>query len=249
MSEQVADEAMRAFISALSAVQPDAPTWCVGWSAHEVLAHVTAAAQERADLIEEHLAGKPGRATRSWEEREPPLRALPDAALRERLHVEAPRFERAVASLGQWRSIEYTGWTTTGPRLRTHSHSEAALHRWDLVGDDHTSRVLLSNPSLTEHALAVFAAIPALDEAQRWVKARFTAGPVRLRVPDQPDVLVEPGQAPCLVAPGGSDPAIELEAHERLLVLWGRLPARLRDPLRNAETVDQLLARLVEEQT
>lgn len=30
------DEAMRAFISGLSAVPPSAPAWCSGWSAHEL---------------------------------------------------------------------------------------------------------------------------------------------------------------------------------------------------------------------
>jgi hypothetical protein len=173
---------------------------------------------------------------------------LPDAALRERLLIEAARFEEAVATLGERNSIEYTGWTMTAQRLRAHSHSEAALHRWDLVGDDDVSTRLLSDPTLTEHALVVFAAIPDLREAGRWVEARFTAGPVRLRVAEQPDVLVEPGQIPRLVTPGGAGPVIELTARERLLVLWGRYPARLRDPQDDGESVDRLLERLVDGQ-
>ena len=45
----VRDEAMRAFITSLSRLAPTAPTWCPGWSAHELTAHVTAAAAERDD--------------------------------------------------------------------------------------------------------------------------------------------------------------------------------------------------------
>jgi hypothetical protein len=86
---KIVDEAMRAFLVALSRVEPSAPTWSSGWSAHEVTAHVAAAAQERADLIEEHLAGHPARATRTWQEREPPFRALPG-----RLTRPTPRLTR-----------------------------------------------------------------------------------------------------------------------------------------------------------
>ncbi|MBV8181375.1 MAG: maleylpyruvate isomerase N-terminal domain-containing protein [Mycobacterium sp.] len=102
------DEAMRAFISGLSRLEATAPTWCAGWSVHELTAHVTAAAEERANLIDNHLAGKPARATRSWEEREPPFRAMPDAELRERLVEHAVRFESGVAALKEEDAILYT---------------------------------------------------------------------------------------------------------------------------------------------
>jgi hypothetical protein len=239
---KIVDEAMRAFLVALSRVEPSAPTWSTGWSAHEVTAHVAAAAQERADLIEEHLAGQPARATRTWQEREPPFRELPGEQLRDRLVLEAGRFERAVADMVADDSIVYTGWEMTAERLRTHSHSEAALHRWDLVGEDETSRRLLSEPVLTSHALAVFAAIPALG--QRWTEARFTTRPVRLRSPGQPDVLVDPGSGLSLLAPVDGDLVIHLDPDDRLLILWGRCPSALRSPTANAETVDDLLVRL-----
>jgi uncharacterized protein (TIGR03083 family) len=130
------DDAMRAFISSLSQLQASAPTWCSRWSAHDLTAHVTAAAEERADLIDDHLAGKPSRATRSWEVREPPFRAMPDAVLRERLVEHAVRFETNVSALREDDAILYTGGAMTAQRLRMHSHSEAVLHRWDLVGDE-----------------------------------------------------------------------------------------------------------------
>jgi hypothetical protein len=244
---EIGDEAMRAFLSALPSREATASTWCLGWSTHEVVAHVAAAAQERADLIEENRSGQSSRPTRSWEVREPPFRSLPDALLRERLITEAVRFERAVSTMSGTDSIEYTGWTMTAERLRSHSHSEAVLHRWDLVGDDDTSRRLLSEPALTTHAVAVFTALPALPEARRWLDARFTDRPVRLRSAGQPDVLVEPGTGLSLVSADATEtsPVIEMGPCDRLLVLWGRCPAALRSPAENAETVDDLLIRLL----
>jgi mycothiol maleylpyruvate isomerase-like protein len=217
------DEAMREFIATVHGLSGSAPSWCAGWSVHEVTAHVTAAAIERADLIEEHLAGQPPRPTRSWEVREPPLRALPTSALRARLVAEAARFECAVAALPDGDRLAYTGWDMNAARLRVHSHSEAALHRWDLVGDDDTGVRLLCEPWMTEHALAVFAAIPVLAEARRWVAADRAQ---RLRSEGQRDVLIVPGHEPRLADPSGD--AIELAPHERLLMLWGRVPPRLR---------------------
>lgn len=236
---RIRDEAMREFISTVAGLSGSAPSWCAGWGVHEVTAHVTAAAIERADLIEEHLAGHPPRPTRSWEAREPPLRALSTAALRARLVEEAVRFERAVDTMSDRDRLTYTGWDMSAARLRAHSHSEAALHRWDLVGDDDTGVRLLSDPRMTEHALAVFAAIPALSEAKRWVEADRT---LRLRSEGQRDVLVATGHDPCMADPCGD--AIELRPHERLLVLWGRVPPGLRRPDGPPETVDELVPRL-----
>lgn len=235
----IGDDAMRALIVSLSGAQPSAPTWCTGWSAHELTAHVTGAAEERANLIEEHLAGRPPRMTRSWEEREPPLRALPVDRLRERLPLEAARFEAAVARLNQGDTIEYTGWSMTAERLRMHSHSEAALHRWDLVGDDDVSVHLLAEPAMVTHALRVFDAIPALPEARRWVTS---TQPVVLRAGRQPDVVVVPGKGVTTTA-HGDGLVVELESHELPLILWGRCPSRLRDPNATAETVDDILDR------
>jgi hypothetical protein len=236
------DDAMRAFITSLSQLQAMAPTWCSGWSAHELAAHVAAAAEERANLIDDHLAGKP-RATRPWEVREPPLRTLPDGLLRERLAEHALRFESRVAALGPDDTIIYTGWAMTSERLRMHSHSEAALHRWDLVGDDDISIRLLSDPAMVSHALTVFTAIPALAEAQRWCQSGWACQPVILRSGTHPDVVVTPGQG-LSVAADGHSPVIELRPHELPLLLWGRCPGRLRDPNANAETIDDVLRRL-----
>lgn len=239
----VRDEAMREFVSSLLHVHPTAPTWCPAWSAHELTAHVAAAAEERADLIEEHLAGKPARPTRSWEVREPPFRALPDAVLRERLVEHAVRFESNVAALDEGDTIMYTGWAMTAARLRMHSHSEAVLHRWDLVGDDGIGIRLLSDPTLVSHALAAFDALPALLEAQRWRRPDLAAQPMLLRSGERPDVIVTPGEG-LSVAGGGLGVVIELRPHELPLVLWGRCPSRLRDPNAHGESIDDVLQRL-----
>jgi hypothetical protein len=240
---EIEDDAMRGFMAAVAEGEATRPTWCAGWSAHEVVAHVTAAAEERANLIDDHLAGLPSRSTRSWDVREPPFRALPDAVLRERLVVEAARFERVVSAMDDQDAIEYTGWFMTADRLRTHSRSEASLHRWDLVGDDELSSTLLSDPALTRHALAVFAGMPALLEARRWIDAPFSPRPMGLRSPSEPDVLITPGEGLSLVRSSDADEVIEMVPSERLLVLWGRCPAQLRHPEGNAEIIDDLLRR------
>ncbi|OBJ63672.1 maleylpyruvate isomerase N-terminal domain-containing protein [Mycobacterium colombiense] len=238
------DEAMRAFVSSLSRLHPTAPTWCPDWSVHDLTAHVTAAAQERADLIDEHLAGKPTRATRSWEVREPPFRAMADELLRECLLEHAVRFESKVAALGDGDTIVYTGWTMTADRLRMHSHSEAALHRWDLVGDDATSIRLLADPAMVTHAIAAFGALPAMTESRRWCDGNVLSRPLVLRCAGRPDVVVTPGGS-ARPAGDGDGVLIELERHELPLVLWGRLPSRLRDANVGAQTLDDLLRHLV----
>jgi uncharacterized protein (TIGR03083 family) len=225
------DEAMRAFISALAPLEPTAPTWCAGWSVHELTAHVTAAAEERAALIDDHLAGKPARATRSWEEREPPFRAMHDAELREQLVKQAVRFESSVAALKEDDTILYTGWEMTAERLLMHSHSEAVLHRWDLVGDDDISIRLLSDPAMVTHALAVFDAMPTLAEARRWRESGMVVTPTEGLLP----------------ARDGNGVAVGLRPHEPPLLLWGRCPSRLRDPHANAETIQDIMQRLCRE--
>jgi uncharacterized protein (TIGR03083 family) len=239
----VRDEAMREFVSSLSQLAATAPTWCSGWSVHDLTAHVAAAAAERANLIDDHLAGKPTRATRSWEVREPPFRAMPDVVLRERLVEHAVRFELSVAALNEGDAILYTGWAMTAERLRMHSHSEAVLHRWDLVGDDDVSIRLLSDPAMVTPALAVFDAMPALAESQRWRRPNLLSVPVILRSGGRPDVVVTPGKG--LSATGnGHGVVIELPPHELPLLLWGRCPSRLRHPNANAETMEDVLQRL-----
>jgi hypothetical protein len=175
--------------------------------------------------------------------REPPFRAKPDTELRERLVEHAVRFEAGVAALGEGDTIMYTGWAMTPALLRMHSHSEAVLHRWDLVGDDDTSIRLLSDPAIVSHALAVFDATPALAEARRWLRADLVPRPVILRSGVGPDVVLTPGEG-LSMSSNVDGVVMELRPHELPLLLWGRCPARLRDPVANAETLDDMLRRV-----
>jgi hypothetical protein len=47
------------FYAALDAVPPHAVTACVGWTAHEIAAHLAAATAELARIFEAGLAGEP----------------------------------------------------------------------------------------------------------------------------------------------------------------------------------------------
>jgi len=103
---------------------------------------------------------------------------------------------------------------------------------------------LLSRPDLARHALAVFSALPHLPEARRWACSSAATGPVRLRRPGQPDIVITPGTDLSLHPAAASGPVITLAAHERLLLLWGPHPHCLRDPRNPPETPGDLLKRL-----
>ena len=80
-----------ALMDTLEDVRPDSSTACSAWSAHDIVAHLAAGAMEHADLIEHRLSGHPERATRGFEERELPFRALDHDTLMVRLVDEIVR--------------------------------------------------------------------------------------------------------------------------------------------------------------
>jgi hypothetical protein len=61
----------------LADADPAAQTACSEWTVHDLVAHLAAGAKENADLIEDSLAGRPARATRTFSEREAAFVALP----------------------------------------------------------------------------------------------------------------------------------------------------------------------------
>ena len=202
----------------------------VPWTVLDLTAHLAAGAAEQADLIEERLAGKPERATRSFEEREPAYRALPDVELRERLVVEATRFAELQAALGAG-SIAFTGRQMTAADFAMHGRSECSLHRWDIVGRDDIGWAMLGQPELTTHALGVLGTMSALTESP----ANRSAN---LDVPDNLRVIIrgEPHDDLVVTMENGVarlnlEPITDTTAHlvlgpaARLLFLWGR-----RDP-------------------
>jgi hypothetical protein len=224
-----------ALVTTLFATPADQLTNCAGWTAHDLVAHLAAGAAEQADLIEEHLAGAPERATRTFTEREAPYRALPDDELRERLVVEAARFGDLQARLGT-DAVPFTGRPMTAADFAMHSRSECALHRWDLVGRDEIGWAMLGQEELTRHALTVLGGMASLAEAPSQ-RAHTTDLPdgtalvIRSEPHDDVTMTRRAGTVQLeLTAPAG--PAhLEMEPAARLLVLWGRrepsAPARL----------------------
>ena len=125
--------------------------------------------------------------------------------------------------------IDFTGTAITVDELTTHSRSEAALHRWDLVGDDALADELLADPELTAHAVKILNRMPTLPESARSIAARAAAhrSPrIVLRAPGRPTSASTPaghGQAELAAAdPLDGDLVITTDPAHRLLVLWGR---------------------------
>src|SRR5947209_8707283 len=224
----------RALLTALTEAPPSAPTACEGWTAHDIAAHLAAGAKEVADLAEDRLEGRPQRPTRGFEEREAPFRALPYDQLLRELVDNNKRKLAAYEALGALDdpSIAFTGTRLSVDALETHSRSEAAVHRWDLVGDDDRSTELLSQADLTKHAVKVLNAMPILNESARALGERALAfGRPSMRV-----VLRSPGHTDAVFvgsATGGrfevvdegnaeGDAVVASDAAQRLLMLWGR---------------------------
>jgi len=245
-----------ALMTTLQQTPPSARTACSAWQAHDIAAHLAAGAKEHADLIEHRLSGHGERATRDFEEREAPFRALDQDTLMSRLGEEIARKARAYAALLQAGdpSIGFTGTRITKEKSETHSRSEAALHRWDITGDDDTSPALLAQPLLVEHAVWVLNNMPILNESAHGLGARATAltsaaVTVVLRAAEEPDVVVHlDGDASRLqIQPEASaaDLVVTMAAHHRPLMLWGRRPAALAPTIEGNRELMGLFERVI----
>jgi uncharacterized protein (TIGR03083 family) len=223
-----------AILAALGDLAPDSPTACAAWTAHHLAAHLAAGAKEVADLVHERLDGRPERPTRGFEEREVPFRAMRHDKLLERLVVENKRKLTGYDALAREKApnISFTGVRMTIDELAMHSRSEAAIHRWDLVGDDQISDELLAQPELTAHAVKILDAMPILNESATAMGDRaeqIGAEPLRVvfRSPPAQDVVF-------VASPGGGrfefaqehdaecDVVLSMDPGQRLLALWGR---------------------------
>jgi uncharacterized protein (TIGR03083 family) len=169
-----------AILAALDALPPSAPTACTGWNAHHVAAHLAAGSKETADLIEESVPGQPSRPTRGFEERETPFRALSHDKLLLSLGTQVGRKVAALGALAlrEDSSIDYTGTRVSVDEFTAYARSEAAIHRWDLLGDDDTGTEMLAAPDLTTHAVKMLNRMPILNESAR---NRATGQPGRCR--------------------------------------------------------------------
>lgn len=217
----------------LADADPTAPTACAQWTVHDLVAHLAAGAKENADLIEDELAGRPTRATRGFDEREAPFVAMPDEQLRQELARQSRRKIAAVQELsvrGPDVTYQFTGRPFSAALAQTHGRSEAAIHRWDIVGDDETSMELLAAPELTRHAVEILNTLPILYEApfSRARAAQVDELRIVMRSPAQPDVVMDinPDNARFELAdighPVDGDAVVETDPAHRLLGIWGR---------------------------
>jgi hypothetical protein len=231
-----------AFLGALEGVAPDTVSACDGWTAHEITAHLAATAAEITKHLEPYLQGDSVPPTASFEEREPPFRALSDSELRERTVIEETKVRSVIAQVLEREPqavIPWTGRQMVVAKFEPHLRSEFAIHRWDIVGDDQVSAELLAHPDLTEHAVGVLGQILLAKGTQHDPNSREEFH-VRLRTPSGPDMrVVIEGDLATLVLTDveGNEPGIELDAAARLLVIWGRRPSppqRIRSHLEAA---------------
>lgn len=210
---------------------PATPTACTQWTVHDLVAHLAAGAKENADLVEDALAGRPARPTRGFVEREAAFVAMPDAQLREELIAQSQRKLAAVQQLsdrGPGATYPFTGRPFSAALAYTHGRSEAAIHRWDITGDDEISMELLAAPELTTHAVEILNTLPILSEAplSRARAAHVDNLRIVLRSPGQPDVVMDinPDSAQFELAgqSADGDAVVETDAAHRLLAVWGR---------------------------
>lgn len=197
-----------AFLDSRQYTAPDVVSACEGWTAHEVTAHLAAAAAEITRHLRPYLAGDAVPRTRTFEEREPAYRAMDDLALQRRLEIEEAQMRAVIGQVlagDPAAVIPWTGRTMAVAKFLPHMRNEFAVHRWDFVGDDDVSYRLLSQPELTEHA---------------------GVGPaVRVRVHDGSARLD-------LVSDTAERPHVQFDPAARTLFVWGRRPDR-RDRVRS----------------
>jgi hypothetical protein len=219
-----------AFLEALEVTPLDALSACAGWTAHEVIAHLAAAGVEVALNLEAYGEGRPVLATRGFEEREAPCRAMCDADLRAVLPSSIERVAVALDTVLGANPDEVVPWTgrqMVVATFITHLRSELALHPFDMVGDDETGIALLGRPELTDDAVAVLGRALVARGVDS-VPDGFSAV---LGAPGDRDVVV-------LVDEDGprlerretaADPAVVGDPAARLWFLWGGRPG---DPRR-----------------
>lgn len=219
------------FVDAVRRHGPDAGTWCEAWTVRDIVVHQAGNAEELARVLGGHLAGERA-ATRGFEEREGPLRALNDAdlwdALTERM---ATLNDVAAAAEGvpADTDVAWTGRTMKVPWFAEHMREELVLHSWDITGDEPAARARLAEPWMTTHSvLAVGRPLLAKGAKQLEPGERIEA---RLRADGTDDVVVaaDPDQVTIGFAEPDGPATLETDAAARVLLLWGRRPA---DPSR-----------------
>lgn len=219
------------FVDAVRRHGPDAGTWCEAWTVRDIVVHQAGNAEELARVLGGHLAGEPV-ATRGFEEREGPLRALNDADLWDALVDRmATLNDVAVAAeeLPADTDVAWTGRTMKVPWFAEHMREELVLHGWDITGDEPEAQARLAEPWMTTHSvLAVGRPLLVKGCKQLQPGERIEAS---LRADGTDDVVLAAG--PDQITIGFAEPdgpaTLETDAAARVLLLWGRRPA---DPSR-----------------
>ncbi len=200
----------------------------------DIVVHQAGNAEELARVLGAHLEGDPV-ATRSFEEREGPLRALTDAdlwdALLERMATLNEVAEAAEAVPADT-DVAWAGRTMKVPWFAEHMREELVLHGWDITGDCDIPAALqaaLADPWMTTHSV-VAVGRPLLAKGAKDLRPgeRIEA---RLRVPGADDVLVtaDADRTSIALAEPEGQATLETDAAARVLLLWGRRPG---DPAR-----------------
>lgn len=220
-----------AFLITIESAAPQAISACEGWTTHEVAAHVTGIAVEVIRHLEPYLQGGSRCRTRSFEEREAPLRALGHGDLLTRLDSDEARMRRLIARVLEREPdavIPWTGRRMAVAKFVPHLRNEHALHRWDLVGDDEISRQLLGTEDLVGHSVGELGQI-LLVAGRQHDPDPDTDFHVRLHSEGRRDlrVVVEAGRATLAWADDDADePWVEMDSAARHLFIWGRRPDR-----------------------
>ncbi|MEM6106633.1 maleylpyruvate isomerase N-terminal domain-containing protein [Mycobacterium sp. 050272] len=240
-----AQGAFIAFVQAMLAADPGAPTRCAGWTVHELTAHLAAGSAEIADLVALELSGAASRPTRDFEEREAPYRALAPKQLHRKFFEEALTATVAVERLRQCkgRSVAFTGALLDARALTLHIESELILHRWDIVGSDETSIRALSDARIGVHAATTVAAM----QPNVFPPRGGECASVILRSVGASDITVTGGPV-TIIGLGSADhlhPVVECHPAARTLLIWGRCPGPdLPTPDGDPEMVDAVITML-----
>jgi len=178
-----------------------------------------------------HLEGEPV-GTRSFEEREGPLRAMNDTDLWDALYERMATLNEVAAAGDEMPAdidVAWTGRTMKVPWFAEHMREELVLHGWDITGDEAAAQTQLAQPWMTTHSV-VAVGRPLLAKGAKQLRPgeRIEA---RLRVPGTEDVVVsaEADRTAIGLADPEGPATLETDTAARVLLLWGRRPA---DPSR-----------------
>lgn len=234
-----------AFLETLDGTPPNAVTACRGWTAHEIIAHLTSGAEALANQLEAQVEGRPVPPFGSWAEREPPYQAIADGPLRRRLEQAELRmstiFDQVLAG-DPTAQFEEVGFGFPVAELVTHMRQEFAIHRWDLIGDDADGLMLLSQPEFLDHSVRMLHE-PLLELGLGRDTEPAGRLDVRIRCAGSSDLLlnVRDGHGSLALAdPDDTPDVIDTDAAARLLLVWGRRPSDA-SRVRSTLTPDLLL--------